>query len=109
MHGQQARLDIRAKEFWSRQQDAFFDVRVFHPNTLSYRSTSIPALYRQHERAKKREYGNRIREVEYPVCTPLVFSTTGGMRKETTIAYKRLAELLAHKQKLEYGVTLAWM
>ena len=25
----EARLDIRAKGFWDRQQDAFFDVRVF--------------------------------------------------------------------------------
>ena len=56
-----ARLDIRAKGFWSRQQDAFFDVRVFHPNASSYRGTNILALYRQHEMAKKREYGDRIR------------------------------------------------
>ena len=59
--------------------------------------------------AKKREYGNRIREVEYAVFTPLVFSTMDGMRKETTVAYKRLAELLAQKRKSEYGITLAWM
>ena len=83
----EARLDIRAKGFWSRQQDAFFDVRVFHPNASSYRSTSIPALNRQHEMAKKREHGERIREVEYAVFTPFVFSTTGGMGKETTVAY----------------------
>ena len=41
------RLDIRAKGFWSRQKDAFFDVKVFHPNASSYRSTNITALYRQ--------------------------------------------------------------
>ena len=59
--------------------------------------------------AKKREYGDRIREVEYAVFTPLVFSTTGGMGKEITIiVYKRLAELLAQKRKSEYGITLAW-
>jgi hypothetical protein len=104
-----ARLDIRAKGFWNRQQDAFFDVRVFHPNAPSYRNTSIPSLYRQHEMAKKREYGDRIREVEYAVFTPLVFSTTGGMGKETAVAYKHLAELLAEKRKSEYGITLAWM
>ena len=46
---------------------------------------------------KKREYGDRAREVEYGVFTPIVFSTTGGMAKETTIAYKRLAELPAKK------------
>ena len=104
-----SRLDIRAKGFWNRQQDAFFDVRVFHPNAPSYRNTSIPSLYRQHEMAKKREYGDRIRDVEYAVFTPLVFSTTGGMGKETAVAYKHLAELLAEMRKTEYGITLAWM
>ena len=88
----------------------FLDVRVFHPNASSYRTTNIPALYRQHgEMAQKWEYGDRIREVEYAVFTPLVFSTTGGMQKETTVAYKRLAELIAQKRKSEYGLTLAWM
>ena len=106
---EEARVDIRAKGFWNRQQNAFFDVRVFHPNASSYRNTEIPALYRQQENAKKREYGDRIREVEYAVFTPLVFSTTGGQGKETTIAYKRLAELLAAKRKSEYSITLAWM
>jgi hypothetical protein len=59
--------------------------------------------------AKTREYGDCIREVEYAVFTPLVFSTTGGMGKETAVAYKPLAELLAEKRKREYGITLAWM
>ena len=27
-----ARLDIRARGFWTREQSAFFDVRVYHPN-----------------------------------------------------------------------------
>ena len=61
-----ARADIRARGFWGRQQSAFFDIRVFHPNAPSYRHTSIPAMYRRHEQAKKREYGDRIREVEMP-------------------------------------------
>ena len=38
-----------------------------------------------------------------------LLSTTGGMRKETTVAYKRLAELIAQRRKSEYGITLAWM
>ena len=102
-------MDIKAKGFWSRQQSAFFDVRVFHPNASSYRNTSIAALYRRQEQAKKREYGDRIREVEHASITPLVFSTTGGLNKETTIAYRRLAELLATKRGTEYVTTLAWM
>ena len=30
-----ARLDVKARGFWSRGQDAFFDVRVFYPNAPS--------------------------------------------------------------------------
>ena len=55
---EEARVDIKAKGFSSRQQSAFFDVRVFHPNAPSYRNTSITALYRRQEEAKKREYGD---------------------------------------------------
>ena len=44
-----ARLDIRARGFWDGMQDAFFDVRVFHPLAPSYRSQKVSALYRQHE------------------------------------------------------------
>ena len=106
---EEARVDIKAKGFWSRQQSAFFGVRVFHPNAPSYRNTSIAALYRRREQAKKREYGDKIREVEHASFTPLVFSTTKGLSKETTIAYRRLAELLATKRGTEYGTTLAWM
>ena len=65
-----ARLGIRAKGFWRRQQDAYFDVRVFHPNASSYQSTNIPAPYRQHKMAKKRGCVDWIREAEYAVLTP---------------------------------------
>ena len=34
-----ARTDIRARGFWARAQDAFFDVRVFHPKAKSLRRT----------------------------------------------------------------------
>jgi len=73
-----ARADIYARGFWGRQQCAFFDVRVFHPNAQSYRKSSISSIYRRHELQKKREYGDCIREVESASFTPLVFSTTGA-------------------------------
>ena len=81
----------------------------FHPNAPSYRNTSIPALYRQHELGKKREYRDRIREVEYASFTPLIFPTTGGLAKETTVAYKRIAEMLALESKSKYSITLTLM
>ena len=61
---------IRATGFWGSwcQQCAFL---IFHPNAQSYRHSSIPSLYRRHEQTKKREYGDRIREVENGTFTPL--------------------------------------
>ena len=79
-----ARLDTRARGFWNAAQDAFFDVRVFYPNAPSNRSSSITAAYRKHENDKKRAYGQRVREVEHGVFTPLVLSSTGGMGREAT-------------------------
>ena len=82
-----ARADIHARGFWGRRQSAFLDVRVFHPNAPSYRNSSIPSVYRRHELQKKREYGERVREVEQASFTPLVFSTTGQWngRRSTNI------------------------
>ena len=76
----EARADIHARELWGQRQGAFLDIRVFHPNAPSYRNSAIPAIYRRHEQEKKREYGDRVREVaiEKPSFTPLVFATTGG-------------------------------
>ena len=59
-----ARLDIRARGFWSAAQDAYFDVRVFHPNAPSNRSGSLSSAYKKHEDSKKRAYGQRVRDVE---------------------------------------------
>ena len=103
-----ARLDVRARGFWSTAQDAFFDVRVFHPNAPSNSSTSIVSAYKKHEDIKKRAYGHRIREVEHGIFTPLVFSTTGGMGCDATVFYKRLASMLALKREQPYS-TVSWL
>jgi len=94
----------------TRRQSAFFDIRVFHPNAQSYRNVSIPSvIYRRHELQKKREYGDRIREVELASFTPLVFATTGGVGREAVTFYRRLAELISKRKALSYGSTLAWL
>ena len=78
----EARLDIKAHGFWSRAQDSFFDVQVFNPNALTYLSQDPPTLYRTQEAAKKREYNERVLEVEGGVFTPFVFFMTGGMGRK---------------------------
>ena len=95
--------------FWGRRQCAFFDVRVFHPNAQSYRHSSISSLCRHHEQVKKREYGDRIREVENGSFTPLVFATTGGMGREATLLYKCFADQISEKKNPMYSKTMAWI
>ena len=107
--GTMQRADIRATGFWGRQQCSFFDIRVFHPNAQSYRQTSIQNLYRRHEQAKKREYGDRIIEVENGSFTPLVFATTGGMGREATLFYRRVADQISTKRDTPYSRTMAWI
>ena len=104
-----ARADIHARGFWGRRQSAFLDVRVFHPNAPSYRNSSIPSVYRRHELQKKREYGERVREVEQASFTPLVFSTTGGMGGEALTFYRRLADMLSRHSSTSYSGTLVWI
>ena len=104
-----ARLDIRASGFWSHSQEAFFDVRVFYPIASSNCSPTISSAYRKHESVKKRQYGQRVREVERGVFTPLVFTTSGGMAKECSTFYKRLASMLALKSNQPYSSTIGWL
>ena len=75
-HQDDARANIYAHGFWGQRQGAFLDVRVFHP---SYHHSSIPSVYHCHELQKKREYSERVREVELASFTPFVFGTTGGI------------------------------
>ena len=63
-----SRLDIVAYGFWgSRFERAFFDVRVFNPSAPLNQQPSLQSTYRRHELDKKRQYEQRIREVELHV------------------------------------------
>ena len=50
----EARLDIKANSFYRRRQTAFFNVRVVHVNTESYKDKDTNAIFCQHENEKKR-------------------------------------------------------
>jgi hypothetical protein len=98
-----ARSDLRARGFWCRQQNAFFDIRVFYPHASSYLHRSLPSLFESMETAKKREYNDRILQVEQGSFTPLVFASTGGMGKEASIALKKLVTDVANHQGERYS------
>ena len=58
-----ARADVSAQGFWGdRYQRAFFDVKVFNPNSSSYRNLQLTTAYRNQEREKQRKYEQCIRE-----------------------------------------------
>ena len=67
------------------------------------------SVYKRHENEKRRNYEERVREVEHGSFTPLVFSATGGMGKAATVMYQRLASLLSVKRAQPYSKTMSWL
>ena len=90
-------------------EKTYLDVRVFNPLTPSNRHYSLATCYTKHEREKKRTYEQRVREIEHASFTPLVLSSTGGMGREATTFYKRMASLLSDKWDNPYSKTLNWL
>ena len=78
-------------------------------NAQSNRQTSLQSTYRHHEQEKKRQYDQRIREVEHSTFTPLVLSITGGMGRAATTFYKRLAAMLSEKRDVPYSKMIGWI
>ena len=65
--------------------------------------------YSKHELDKKREYEERVREIEHGSFSPLVFSTAGGMGPIATTVYKRIASLIADKREELYSTICFWL
>ncbi len=105
-----ARLDIAANGVWGGSfERTYFDVRVFNPHAASNRHTDPQTVYRKHEQIKKRAYEQRILDIEQASFSPLVLSATGGLAREATTFYKRLASMLASKWDQSYSSTLCWL
>ncbi len=106
----EARLDIKARGLWGgRFECAFFDVRVFNPCARSNQTPGVTSAYRRHEAAKRRQYEQRVRDVEMASFVPLVFNTSGGLAPAATVTYKRLAMLLSEKWAMQYSAVMGWL
>ena len=90
----------------TKYEKTFLDVRVFNPYACSYKNIDIEKCYKRHETEKKKMYEERILNVEHSTFTPLVFSVTGGMSRECTRFFKRLASTIAEKREQSYAETL---
>ena len=95
--GDECRPGIRACGFWINGQQAFFDVRVFDPS--AYANQTMQQCFAKNEKEKKRNYNERIINVDNGSFTALIFSIHGGMARECSTFYSRLSELIANKKK----------
>ena len=66
-------------------------------------------MFKQAERVKEREYGERIRRVDHGDFTPLVFTCTGGMAPESQMVIRRLAERMSTHLKQPRSVVTGWL
>ena len=105
----EARLDVVTQGFWERGRKAFVDVRVFNPLAKSYSNQSLSVSHRRNENQKKREYADRILQVEHASFTPLVFTCFGGMSTECQMFYKRLSQLIYEKRNTDKSITKSWI
>ena len=108
-HEDMARLDVSARDFWLPMGKAFFDIRIFHPNASSNQNKPLHQAYTDHEKEKKRQYNDRIIQVEHGTFTPLVFSTSGGESPECKKYHKHLASLISNKRKESYADTISFI
>ena len=103
----EARVDIRARGFWTRQQEAFFDVRVSHPKASLLSRSEVRSQLLSHERAKKRHYASRIIQVDRGAFTPLVFATNGQCAPESGVFLKALVAGIVDKNvDLSYSLVM---
>ena len=99
----EARSDVRVRGFWGNYRNAFFEFRVFYPHAQSYKSTKPQALYKQIARTRRREYGERVLQVEDGDFTPMILSSSGGMGEEMSMALKHVGKKVSEKQNLAYS------
>ena len=107
--GDEARPDIRAKSFWRPCQNAFFDIRVTNSNAVSQANLTTEQIFTRHENEKKRNYNDRIINIEHGTFTPLIYSINGGVGPETAVFHKHIAERITEKTGDRYEKIMTWI
>jgi len=106
--GDEARADIRCRNFWRRGQDAYFDVSFCNVNAPSNQGKETEIIFEERGQSKKREYVERI-FLEHGTFTTLIWGTNGGMGKEASRFMKQLATLLSIQRNEEFNITMTWL
>ena len=103
-----ARSDVSSLGLWNPSR-AFFDIRIINPMAQTNWNKDVSEVYNMHEDLKKKEYNERILEIEKGSFTPLIFSCSGGAGKEATKFLKALAEKLCSKKQEQYSNTVSYI
>ena len=107
--GDEARPDIQARGFWRNGQNAYFDIRVTNANSDSQSNMTAAKVYAKHEAEKKRNYNQRIMQIEHGTFTPLVYSVNGGIAPECEKFHKQIAEKISQKTGEKYHHIISWI
>ena len=84
-------------------KEAHLDISVLDEwSTGIFRCKSIQPLCPEtaNEKEEKKQYGERVMQVENEIFTPFVFAANGEIGKECVRFYKRLSEMIAEKSKV---------
>ena len=84
-------------------------MRVFNAWIKRYANHSLSKSYEVNEKEKKRDYNQRVQEVEHGTFIPLVMPTTDGMGRECKKFYSRLSEMVSDERNQPYLVVAAWI
>ena len=105
----EARLHVSERGFWQRGQRTFYDVRVFNSFAKSYLNQKLDTAFRSDENEKKRQYNQRVTEVEHSSFTPLISTPYGGNGREAERFIVELALKLSEKEQLQYSMVMHWL
>ena len=67
------------------------------------RNVALKSVLIKHEREKKREYNERIMNIEHGTFTPIIFTIDGGMDPKCAAFHQSLAEKIASKTGEQYA------
>ena len=105
-----ARADIRASGFWTKGEDALFDVKIFNPQANSYRSKPLILVYKQQECLNKLRYEERVINVQHG-SRPLYFQQQDELASRLLCLtfLKRLAGMATDRRGVHYTRIMAWL
>ncbi len=101
-----ARSDLRVRGFWSNMRLAFFEFRVVYPYARNYADQNPFTIFRSQQQARKREYEQRVRDIEDGDFTPMIMTSLGGMGPDMSTAVKHLASMWSEKRGENYSTVL---